>query len=135
DKRFDANGVLVYDQFDPEGVLGDKVVVNGKIEPVLRVARRKYRLRLLNGGPSRFYRLSLVDSIGILKPFIYIANDGNLLRAPLPGLTHVDIGPAERADIVFDFAGYPIGTELYIVNRRVQNSTRRYGGVSGAGVR
>lgn len=133
DKRFDANGVLFYDQFDPEGVLGDKVVVNGKIEPVLRVARRKYRLRLLNGGPARFYRLSLADAAGILKPFIYIANDGNLLTAPLPGLTHVDIGPAERADIVFDFAPYPLGTELYIVNRRVQNSTRRYGGVSGAG--
>ena len=49
DKRFGADKRLVFDQFTPEGVPGDKVTVNGKIEPVLRVARRKYRLRLLNG--------------------------------------------------------------------------------------
>ena len=60
DRRFDTNGVLYYDQLNSEGVLGDKVVVNGKIEPVLKVARRKYRLRLLNSGPSRFYELYLV---------------------------------------------------------------------------
>ena len=46
---------MSFDQLNPEGMLGDKIAVNGKIEPVLRVARRKYRLRLLNGGPSRFY--------------------------------------------------------------------------------
>ncbi len=59
DKRFDANKILFFDQINPEGTLGDKTTVNGKIEPVLRVARRKYRLRLLNGGPSRFYEFYL----------------------------------------------------------------------------
>ncbi len=133
DKRFDADGRLFYDQFDPEGVLGDQVCVNGKIKPVLRVARRKYRLRLLNGGPSRFYTISLADGNFILRPFTYIANDGNLLPAPLPNMTSVDIGPAERADIVVDFSGYPLGTELYIVNRRLQENTRRYDGLTGTG--
>jgi FtsP/CotA-like multicopper oxidase with cupredoxin domain len=56
---------LAFDQFTPEGAPGDKVTVNGKIEPVLRVARRKYRLRLLNGGPTRFYEFYLVNAGGI----------------------------------------------------------------------
>ena len=54
DMRFDAKGMQFYDQLSPEGVLGDRVVVNGKIKPFFKVARRKYRLRLLNGGPTRF---------------------------------------------------------------------------------
>ena len=61
DKRFDGNGLLFFDELNPEGVLGDKVVVNGKIEPVLRVARRRYRLRLLNAGPARFYQFALAE--------------------------------------------------------------------------
>ena len=54
DMRFDAKGMQFYDQLSPEGVLGDRVVVNVKIKPFFKVARRKYRLRLLNGGPTRF---------------------------------------------------------------------------------
>ena len=82
DKRFDAAGMLFFDQLNPEGVLGDKIAVNGKIEPVLRVARRKYRFRLLNGGPSRFYEFYLQNAAGnAVYTFTYIANDGNLLPA------------------------------------------------------
>ena len=54
DMRFDAKGMQFYDQLSPEGVLGDRVVVNVKIKPFFKVARRKYPLRLLNGGPTRF---------------------------------------------------------------------------------
>lgn len=124
DRRFDSNGRLFYDQVNPEGVLGDKVIVNGKIEPVLRVARRKYRLRLLNGGPSRFYQFYLVTPGNTVQPFTYIANDGNLLPAPLLNQTNVRLAPAERGDIVVDFSRYPAGTELYLVNRIRQEKTR-----------
>ncbi|MGE8362132.1 multicopper oxidase family protein [Pseudomonas sp.] len=117
DRRFDPNGILYYDQISPEGVLGDKILVNGKIEPVLRVARRKYRLRLLNEGPSRFYQFYLVRANNVVQPFTYIANDGNLLEQPLLNQTSVRLGVAERADIVVDFSRYPVGTELYVVNR------------------
>ncbi|MBA2351376.1 MAG: hypothetical protein H0V78_06220 [Burkholderiales bacterium] len=54
DKHFDSNGLLFFDQFDLDGFLGDKFTVNGKIQPFFRVARRKYRFRFLNAGPSRF---------------------------------------------------------------------------------
>jgi FtsP/CotA-like multicopper oxidase with cupredoxin domain len=133
DKRFDANGRLFYDQFNPEGVLGDRVCVNGKIKPVLRVARRKYRFRFLNGGPSRFYIFSLVDKNFFLQRFTYIANDGNLLPQPLLNQTSVALGVAERGDIVVDFSRYPIGKELYIVNRQLQDTTREPRGVTGTG--
>ncbi len=124
DLRFNANRIHIFDQFDPEGTLGDKITVNGKIEPVLRVARRKYRLRLLDSGPSRFYQFHLVNAANVVQRFTYIANDGNLLPTPLLNQTRIRLAVAERADIVVDFSQYPLGTELYLVNRLEQEDTR-----------
>ena len=136
DKRFDSNGVLFYDQFNPEGILGDKIAINGKIEPVLRVARRKYRLRFLNGGPSRFYEIYLQNSGGTISyPFTYIANDGNLLPNPLTNQFRFRLGVAERADIVVNFALFPRGTVLYLVNQLQQDTTRKPGNVRAPGTR
>ncbi|WP_439888577.1 multicopper oxidase family protein [Pseudomonas sp. MBLB4123] len=135
DRLFDRNGILFYDQVDPDGTLGDKVIVNGYVEPVLRVAARKYRLRLLNSGPSRFYEFYLVDANDRVQTFTYIANDGNLLPAPLLNQHRVRLTVAERGDIVVDFSRYPIGTELYLVNRLQQDDTRRPDEVKAPGVR
>jgi FtsP/CotA-like multicopper oxidase with cupredoxin domain len=136
DKRFDASGLLTYDQFNPEGTLGDKVTVNGKIEPVLRVERRKYRFRFLNGGPSRFYELYLQNrGATSVFTFTYIGNDGNLLPAPLLNQFRVRLGVAERADIVVDFSRFPLGTELYFVNQLLQDNTRKPGNVRAPGTR
>ncbi|WP_139557004.1 multicopper oxidase family protein [Methylotetracoccus oryzae] len=123
DKRFDLSGTHYFDAMDPEGTFGDKITVNGKIEPVLRVARRRYRLRLLNAGPTRFYEFYLVTASDAVQSFSHIANDGNLLPAPLTR-DRVRIAPAERADLVVNFANYPRGTVLYLVNRLRQESTR-----------
>src|SRR3954468_477484 len=126
DRRFDVNGQITFDQLNPEGVLGDKIIVNGKIEPVLRVARRKYRFRLLNGGPTRFYEVGLQNaSANAVFTFTYIANDGNLLPNPLTNMVSIRFAPAERADIVIDFSRFPLGTELYLVNLLQQTSTRQ----------
>ncbi|WP_240788700.1 multicopper oxidase family protein [Ramlibacter henchirensis] len=136
DRRFDVNGQLTFNQLDPEGVLGDKIVVNGKIEPVLRVARRKYRFRLLNAGPTRYYELVLQNrSANAIYGFTNIANDGNLLPNPLLHQYNVRMAPAERADIVIDFAKFPLGTELYLVNTLTQTSTRRPDRVQAPGTR
>ncbi len=135
DKRFDATGIQIFNQLDPEGTFGDKVTVNGKIEPVLRVARRRYRLRLLNAGPSRFYEFYLVNQSNVAQKFTYIANDGNLLPKPLYNQTKVRLGVAERGDIVVDFSQYPLGTNLYIANRLQQTSTRGPGNVQAPGTR
>jgi FtsP/CotA-like multicopper oxidase with cupredoxin domain len=119
DRRFTADGELFFDQFDTNGFLGDKFAVNGKIEPFLRVARRKYRFRLLNGGPSRFYELFLSNG----QRFTQIASDGNLLPTPLER-TSIRLGVAERADVVVDFSNAQLGEQIFLQNRLRQTSGR-----------
>lgn len=119
DRQFDSGGYLFFDQFATKGILGDKFCVNGKVQPFFKVERRKYRFRLLDGSTSRFYELYLTNSSGVNQSFTYISNDGNLLPAPLT-TSKVALGVAERADIVIDFAKYPLGSKLYIVNRLIQ---------------
>jgi FtsP/CotA-like multicopper oxidase with cupredoxin domain len=140
DKRFGGvgtvnEGIHIFDQFDSEGTLGDKITVNGKIEPKLRVARRKYRLRLLNAGPDRFYEFYLVNAANAVQTFTYIANDGNLLPKPLFNQRKVRLGVAERGDIVVDFSKYALGTKLYLVNRLQQSDTRGPKSVQAPGTR
>jgi FtsP/CotA-like multicopper oxidase with cupredoxin domain len=123
DMRFDSKGNQFYDQMSPEGVVGDMVVVNGKIKPFLNVQPRRYRLRLLNGGPTKYAQYSLVVD-GKAMPFTYIANDGNLLEFPLMNQTKVDLAMAERADIIVDFSAF-MGKDVYLVDRVFQKDTRK----------
>lgn len=118
DVRFDSGGYRFFDALEPNGVLGDKYCVNGKVQPYFQVARRKYRFRMLNGSVARIYRFNLVNG-RVNEAFSYIANDGNLLPAPL-SVKSVQLGNAERAEIVIDFSKYPIGTQLFLVNRAEQ---------------
>ncbi|NNG23561.1 multicopper oxidase family protein [Telluria aromaticivorans] len=122
DKQFNAKGIMAFDSFNSDGILGDKFCINGKIQPYFEVERRKYRFRLLDGGPSRFYEFYLSYD-GKDQSFTYIANDGNLLEAPLV-MKKVRLSPAERADIVIDFAAFPIGAQVFLVNKLEQTSGR-----------
>ena len=115
DKSFDAGGYLYFNQFDPEGIVGEKFLVNGKIQPYFQVARRKYRFRTLNGSSVRFYQFYL-NHDGVDHSFHHIANDGNLLPAPVK-TDRLRLAPAERGDIVIDFSAFPLGSKVYMVNR------------------
>ncbi|HKB16378.1 MAG TPA: multicopper oxidase domain-containing protein [Planctomycetota bacterium] len=119
DKLFDEDGQLFFDTFDFDGLLGDKDTVNGKIQPFFNVARRKYRFRLLNGGPSRFYEFFLSNGL----PFIHISNDGNLLPAPIPRQS-LRIAVAERVDAILDFSDTELGEEIILQNRLEQVNGR-----------
>ncbi|MFM9883873.1 MAG: multicopper oxidase family protein [Burkholderiales bacterium] len=121
--HFDAQGRLFFDQFGNDGFIGDKTAINGKILPYFNVARRKYRFRFLDGSVARFYDLQ-VRYKGFVQPLTYIANDGNLIQAPL-NRSNVRIAPAERADVVVDFSRYPIGAELFLVNRLIHEDGRQ----------
>lgn len=123
DKQFDSGGYLAFDQFATKGILGNKVCVNGKIQPYFQVERRKYRFRLLDSSISRFYELYITNGSGANQSFEYIANDGNLLPAPLT-MSKLHLAPAERGDIVIDFSKYPAHSKLYLVNRLVQTDGR-----------
>ena len=118
DRQFDSGGYLAFDQFDTDGFLGDRMTVNGKIQPYFSVQRRKYRFRLLNASLARFYQLYLTSGAAV-QGFTYIANDGNLLPAPL-AMSAVRLTPAQRADIVIDFSLYPLGSKLVLENRLEQ---------------
>ena len=118
DKVYDpTSGLLAFDLFNLDGILGDKFLVNGKIQPFFEVQPRRYRFRLLDTGPSRFYEFFLTDPnhLGANNPFFVIANDGNLLPAPVQ-VTSVRIGVAERVDVIIDFSSFA-GKTLYLENR------------------
>ncbi len=102
------------------GVLGDRFTVNGQIQPKLTVLRRKYRFRLLNAGPSRFYQFFLTKE-GTDQAFIQIGNDESLLEKPyqVPEHDGVLLSVAERADVIIDFKNYMPGDKLFLVNRLV----------------
>lgn len=110
DRSFAADGTLTYPVAEhsadghrgpwvPE-YFGDTILVNGKVWPFLEIEPRKYRLRILNGANSRFFRLRLSDG----RPFIQIGSDQGLLAAPVE-VRRLVLAPGERADVVVDFSG------------------------------
>ena len=117
DKLFDEFGQLAYDLFSLDGVLGDKFLVNGKIQPFFQVKPRRYRFRLLNTGPSRFYEYFLTDlnNLNAHNSFFVIANDGNLLPKPVQ-VESMRIGIAERTDVIIDFRPFA-GKSIYLESR------------------
>ncbi len=124
DKQFDPfTGELIFDQFNLDGFLGDKQTVNGKIQPFFEVKRRKYRFRLLDAGPARFYLLVLRHD-GENRPFRQITDNGNLLEAPLTR-THIELQVAERHDIVIDFSQFGAGDEVTLSNLFEMKDGRR----------
>ncbi|VAW55769.1 Multicopper oxidase, partial [hydrothermal vent metagenome] len=62
DVRFSADGNPTYNVFDTDGHLGDFLTVNRKVMPFMNVKPRKYRFRVYDGGPSRFYELALYNT-------------------------------------------------------------------------
>ncbi len=105
DKLLDPDtGKICFDTFDFKGLLGDIQLANGIIQPFFNVNKRRYRFRVLNGGPSRFYELFLTDPLSpsTVIPFWVIANDGNLLPKPIQ-VTSFRLSVAERYDIIIDF--------------------------------
>lgn len=89
------------------GVLGEKILVNGRQLPSLGVERRPYRLRLVNGSNTRSYKLAWSDG----SPLTVLATDGGLLAASQER-PYVMLGPAERVEIWVDFARWPASGEL-----------------------
>ena len=121
DRVFDyESGALFFDLFNTDGIIGDKFLVNGKVQPYLEVEPRRYRFRVLDGGPSRFYQLFLTDQDTNTEiPFWQVSNDGNLLPKPLK-VKSLTLSVAERADVVIDFSQWA-GKTLYFENRLNQS--------------
>jgi len=127
DIRFakDEHGVAqpVFDAWNTDGMLGDRMTVNRRITPRFKVEARKYRFRILNGGPSRFYELFLRSSRSeknLKYPhFTIITGDGNFLPNPIVSES-VFLGVAQRVDVILDFSKYAPGDHVYLHNRLQQ---------------
>jgi spore coat protein A, manganese oxidase len=106
DRTLDSDGQLFYPVSGTPGApfvsefYGNAIVCNGKICPYLDVEPRKYRFRLLNAANARFFHLTLSGERAIHQ----IGSDQGLLPAPVE-MSDLVLFPAERADIVVDFAG------------------------------
>jgi FtsP/CotA-like multicopper oxidase with cupredoxin domain len=97
---------------------GPFTMVNGVVWPHLDVQARQYRFRLVNSSANRPYRLAIIDEqtrepIG--RAMTVIGTDLGLLGQPLVIDQTLALAPAERADIVIDFAAHA-GRRLTLVN-------------------
>lgn len=117
DVMFAADGNLAYDDNEQSGLWGDVILVNGRPWPVMKVARRIYRFRVLNASISRSYRFRL--STG--DPVTVVATDGGLM----PNAQRVTAwrhGMAERYEILVDFSKYSPGTRVELRNLSNKNN-------------
>ena len=126
DRLFDRHGFLVYNSFDHDGFIGDTFLVNGKIQPFLRVARRKYRFRFLNGSNARVYQFFLSNG----KHLVAIGTDSTLLERPVT-VPSFRIAPAERVEVIIDFTN--TAGEIFLVNRLEQTDGRKPAGLVSPG--
>lgn len=124
DVLFDQTGQVVFNPFNTDGILGDQVTINRTIRPRFRVERRKYRIRLLNGGPSRFYQLFMRHGqTGKGLPFTIVTGDGNFQPEPVLAES-IYLSVAQRVDVVIDFSQFKVGDHIHIVNRLEQYNGR-----------
>jgi FtsP/CotA-like multicopper oxidase with cupredoxin domain len=127
DKRFcaAANGRNEIFQVvgNPPPNVGDKWIVNGKIQPKMTVRRRKYRFRILATGPTKTWNLRFVrSSDGAQLPMTIVAVDANFLQNPavLTDRT-LDVFVASRFDVIVDFSQVPAGSFVYLRDNAAQN--------------
>src|SRR5699024_11700954 len=77
DKTFTEDKQLDYKAVrDPDGTMGETLLINGTVNPKLTVGKEKVRLRLLNGSNMRNYTFKLSNG----EAFEQIATDGGLLN-------------------------------------------------------
>lgn len=140
DHQFDTNGQLFFPAGEAAGLngtppnpethpfwipefFGDAIVVNGKTWPYLSVEPRRYRFRILNACNARFLELRIARSSDRPGPVIsQIGTDGGLLDTPVALRDRgkrrngsLLLAPAERADIIIDFADFAHET-LVVLN-------------------
>jgi FtsP/CotA-like multicopper oxidase with cupredoxin domain len=132
DRVFDRSNQLVYlpggMMNRMTGMLGDAILVNGKIDSALEVETRAYRLRILNGSNARIYRLAWDDG----TPLTVISTDGGLLERPVDK-REVLLAPGERIEVWADFGSYPAGAEIRMISLPVPFHSFGMGMMMGGG--
>ncbi len=114
DKRITTNGITYNPSMEEimAGYMGDSIIVNGVHSPYTAVATRYYRLRILNGSNARVYNLAMSNGADM----VIIGNDGGLLKNPST-VKEILIAPGERLDVLVNFAGNAVGTEIFLLSK------------------
>jgi len=102
DRRFTADGQLQYIESPRDimrGMLGNRILVNGALEPRWQAPAKLVRLRILNGSNARVYNLGFSDK----RIFHQIATDGGLVERPVP-LRQFRLAPGERTELLVDLS-------------------------------
>jgi FtsP/CotA-like multicopper oxidase with cupredoxin domain len=104
DRTFDRHNQLTNPfegglQVPADGIAGQSVLVNGAYLPHHRVKPCRYRLRVLNVSQFQSFNFHLSNG----APMIQIGSDSGLLPGPIRR-EEILIGPAERAEVIVDFA-------------------------------
>jgi spore coat protein A, manganese oxidase len=98
------------------GMVGNTIMVNGKVWPNMNVDQGQYRFRLLDASNTRFYNITFSNNM----PFTVIGGDGGYQKAPVR-VTSKIFSPGERADILVDFSSVPAGEKIILNNKAVWN--------------
>ncbi|MEU4532088.1 multicopper oxidase domain-containing protein [Micromonospora ureilytica] len=115
---------LPLDQITDEAIppsvafLGPYTMVNGVVWPHLDVEAHAYRFRIVNTALARTYRLVVVDEATgkpVPNAMKLVGTDLGLLDHPRAIEEGLSLSPAERADVVIDFAAFH-GRRLTLVN-------------------
>ncbi|MQA92224.1 MAG: multicopper oxidase domain-containing protein [Gemmatimonas sp.] len=106
DGLLDGSGQLEYRRRN-SGMVGDFPLVNGVPYPSITLAPALHRFRLLNAANARVFRLGTSNATRL----ILIGNDGGLLEQPLE-LDTIELGPAERVDVLIDLSDHATGTTM-----------------------
>jgi spore coat protein A, manganese oxidase len=105
DRSFDRHNQLT-DPFrgglqpPADGIAGQSVLVNGAFMPQHRVKPCRYRLRVLNVSQFQSYNFHLSNGVSMIQ----IGSDSGLMPRPIRR-DKILLGPAERAEVIVDFAG------------------------------
>ncbi|WJY94486.1 Blue copper oxidase CueO precursor [Corynebacterium felinum] len=97
DANFTSDGQLDENLDLTVGLQGEKVFVNGIVDPEFQATTRKVRFRLLNASTMRFHNIGFSDG----RRFYSIASDTGLLGSPRK-VDSVRLGPGERNEIVVE---------------------------------
>jgi len=111
DRSFSKNGEFIYNTNMMDGAVGNTILVNGAITPVLDVKKVKMRFRIVNGANASNFNLKLNNN----ESFVQIASDGGFLEKPI-NQNSVFVSPGERIEIIVDFSKYKKGTKINLMS-------------------
>jgi blue copper oxidase len=111
DKFLDAQGQISYPtdtESQAMGVEGTTILTNLTINPILEVATRLYRFRLLNGSNARIFRLAFLKQAEHESLPFWIIGTGSLLDRPHQ-VKEAFLAPGERVDVLLDIVPFAAG--------------------------